>query len=302
MNLPPFTLVHNPDVQRDDFAKAFSTLKRRVPRLLANLERSRPQLAASVVVSTLIRSVAGGSALGLALEALELVNQEMSRAEKVVAVGIWDLETRAGNIPELLEALNRAQPTFTFFEVQAAIPSGIVSQQQKVCAWAESRLGRKLLPDEREQIGINIIADEVYPRADKVRKDLGLDYLVAISPYMIAFQNGEKIYWNHFSMDQARVSIISTAQLRTLAHGVGRPFEVAVAALMLSSVLVGLNPQLHYHDDTGCLFDFNEDRYTFATTINRPRIEESCLKQVKPQFRKAASVLVEAVGRYGKPK
>jgi hypothetical protein len=300
MKLPPFTLVHNPGVQRGAFAKTFAVLKRRVPKSVIDLEKTRPRLAASVLASTLMRSVQGGSALDSTFQALEVVKWNMSRAEKVVAVGIWDLETRAGNVPDLLESLNTAQPTFTFFEVQAAIPSGIVSQRQKVVAWAESKMRVKLPPEVRDQIGLNIIADEVLPRAERVRHDLGLDYLVAITPYMLAGEDGNAVYWNHFSTAQGDVSIISTAQLRELAEAVGRPFEVAVAALLLSSLLVGLNPTLGFHSDTGCLFDYNGARDTFANTIAKPRIETDCLKLIRPKFRKAAVALVEAIEKYGK--
>jgi hypothetical protein len=298
MKLPPFTLVHNPGVPRGTFVKTYATLKRREPNLVFALERIRPRLAASVLGSTMIRSVPDGSVLDSTLEALELVQSEMSRGEKVLAVGIWGLETRAGNIPDLLEALNAAQATFTFFEVQAAIPAGLVSQRQKVLAWAESKLGRKLPSKESQHIRLNVIADEVFPRAEKVRQDLGLDYLVAITPYMIAGEDSEEIYWNHFSMAQGDVSIISTAQLRELAQTAGRPFEVALAALMISSLLVGLNPRLGFHSDNGCLFDYNGGRHTLAGTIAKPRIEGDCLKLIKPRFREAASSLVEAVEKY----
>jgi hypothetical protein len=299
MKLPPFTLVHNPRVQKRTLAEAFSTLKQRVPKLVTDLEHIRPQLTASVLASVLFRAVPGGSAISSTLEALKLVKHEMTRAKKVVAVGIWDLETRAGNVPELLEALNTAQPMFTFFEVQAAIPSGIVSQRQKIVAWAESRLGRKLLSKDIEQISQNIISDEIIPRADKIRRDLGLDYLVAITPYMIAGEDGDEIYWNHFSMAQGHVSMVSTAQLREMAQSVDRPFEAAVAVLIVSSLLVGLNADLGFHPDSGCLFDYNGARHTLTNTIAKPRIEGDCLKLVKPRFKEAASALVEAVARYG---
>ena len=295
----PFHAYTQPRRPKGCFAKTFATLKQRVPRLVTDLEKIRLRLAASMLASTMMRSVPGGSVFDSTLQALKLVKWEMSRAEKVVAVGIWDLETRAGNVPDLLESLNAAQPTFTFFEVQAAIPSGIVSQQQKVVAWAESKMGVKLPLEVRDQIGLNIIADEVFPRAEQVRHDLGLDYLVAITPYMIAGEDDEEIYWNHFSMAQGHVSIISTAQVREMAQAVGRPFEVGVAALMLSSLLVGLNPRLGFHADSGCLFDYNGARHTFASTIAKPRIEADCLKLVTPKFRDAASALVEAVEKYG---
>ena len=91
----------------------------------------------------------------------------------------------------------------------------------------------------------------------------------------------------------------STAQLRELAQAAGRPFEVAVAVLILSSLLVGLSPRLGFHPDTGCLFDYNESRTTLTKSIFNPVIEEECLELLVPRFREPALALVAAVKKYG---
>src|SRR3954447_13481785 len=158
MKLPPFTLVHTPEGPQSGSAR----------------DKLRATLAASL----------DSGVLGKA--SLERVDKELNRSGKVETAGIWDLGAWVGGLPGVVEAMNKAQPELVIFEVQAAVPAGLVSQPDRIAQWAEERLARKLRRSERAEMQTAIIDAELFPFAEQVRKDVGVDYLVALTSDSIA--------------------------------------------------------------------------------------------------------------------
>jgi hypothetical protein len=71
-----------------------------------------------------------------------------------------------------------------------------------------------------------------------------------------------------------------------------RPLEAALGRILISILLVALNPRLVYHSNTVCLFDFNEEREreerererereTIVNSIREARIDANCMKAIR---------------------
>ena len=264
MKLPEFTLVH----------------------------RGGPPTAKARVKAT--RGVGAGRPTGaspaeLAKEALPAVASGAQR------VGIWDLGAYVGRLPQVIEAVNRAQNELAFFEALAAMPAGTVSQPERVRAWARELGGPRRMPG----LEANVIAEDFYRRAEKVRRDLGIDYLAGVTAKLIADEDDDQVYYNLFAAATKRLILVSSYDLRKYAAKAGRPFEAAVVGLVVAEVLALRNRRLEFHSENrGCLFDYNEDRASIVKVLKDPRIEDSCLQKIAPAQRTAAVALVEALRRY----
>lgn len=287
MKLPPFTLVHTRSPGLHD-----ATFKERAGVALGHLRRSlRETLAASVKNGVLEAA------------AVRLVGEEMQRQKHVKTVGVWDLGAWVGRLPEVIETLNKAQAALVIFEIQAAIPSGLSSRKDRVAFWARKALGRKLRNAERDHLSDAIIDDEFFAIAEPVRRDVGVDYLIGITPESIAGKEKEDdtVYSDlFFSGDGGRVSLISTSDLRKFGKHAGRPFEFAVAFVFLGALLSMLNPKVAMHDDRGCLFDFNYERRKIVPGLRSPMIEDQCMKDIRASYRETAKALIHALSQYGK--
>jgi hypothetical protein len=228
-----------------------------------------------------------------AREALVAPGAAVSQARRV---GIWDLSAYVGHLPAVIDALNASQQDLVFYEAIAALPVGTVSQPERVRAWSKARTGSSRLPGVEE----NVIADDFFRRAGVVRRDLGLDYLAGITSRLVADEDEEELYWNLFSTHRGKLLLVSSAGLREYARRAGRPFEYAVAGVILAQLMEAIHPRLRFHEDRGCIFDYNEDRAGIVKMLRAPRIEESCLKLMKPAGRAAALAMVEALRQYAK--
>jgi hypothetical protein len=211
-------------------------------------------------------------------------------------VGIWDLGAYVGRLPAIIEALNASQQDFVFYEAIAAVPAGTVSQPERVRAWARELTGSGRLPGVEQ----NVIAEDFFRRAGVVRRDLRLDYLAGITSHLIADEGAEDIRWNLFSTYRGKLVLVSSAGLREYAQRAGRPFEYAVAGVILAQLMGAVHPRLGFHDDRGCIFDYNEDRAGIVKMLKAPRIDDQCLKLMKPAGRKTALAMVEALRQYAK--
>ncbi len=237
-----------------------------------------------------------------------LANKSASKT-RVQQIGVWDLGAWVGGLPHVIEALNGSQPRFTFFEVQAALPAGLRSSEEKLRAFAKEELRRKLTRSEKENSQSAILDDDFLPRAEIVRRDLGIDYLVAISPAPLAgiFKpKGEPrtIYFDFFLTSSGQTAVVSVDGLRKLAARAQRPYEMAVGYVVLGAALVGLagGDELDFHDeDRGCLFDFNEDRRSIVPALRSPSIEESCVRKMRPRYRSAALAMIRSLDEYRPP-
>jgi hypothetical protein len=151
---------------------------------------------------------------------------------------------------------------------------------------------------DRRELGLNIITDDLYEPTEQIRRGLELDYLIGLTPYMIAFVEDGEPHWNYFVWWQKRVVLASTYELREFAMKAQCPFEVAVAAVALSGFLAQINPRVEFHENTGCMFDFNEDRSTIVRNLKDLKIEEACMKKILLKYRIAVTSLLDALRQF----
>jgi hypothetical protein len=212
-------------------------------------------------------------------------------------VGIWDLGAYVGRLPAVIDVLNASQRDLVFYEAIAALPAGTVSRPERVRAWSQERTGSRRLPGVED----NVIAEDFFRRATVVRRDLGLDYLAGITSRLVADEDEGEIYWNLFSTCRGKLVLVSSSGLREYAQQAGRPFEYAVAGVILAQLMAALHPRLAFHQETrGCLFDYHEDRSGIVQVLKDPRIDEECLARMTPKVRTMATAMVEALRQYAK--
>ena len=299
MNRPTFTLVHRGPVATKTGTESIARLAQELPELQNALGTFRPkhrQLKSTLLASL---SILDASHLVSAAKKIHAITAEFQRQPSVTTVGVWDLGARVARLPELIERMNSAQPTFVFFEIEAGIPAGLISQPERMVTWATERLGKPLRPDQREDMVRNLIANDFFPRAESVRTDLGVDYLVGLTPSMVAGEgNHGQVYWNHFSTFERHAVLASVQDLRSFAKDAGRPFESLIGGVIVAQLFVAMfyDRGLGFHrEDRGCLFDYNESRVSIVEVAKNPRIEPECLKMIPPAFRNSATALVEAL-------
>lgn len=216
---------------------------------------------------------------------------------KSFTVGIWDVNSLVGDLALLASTLNKAQSQLRFFEVSGAVPAGLISDQARVVAWLGEH-HRRVTGRKKSDIEENTIAEDFYPQARKLRLQLGLDSIVGLTSSMIAFDEGGQIEYNYFAScedKQKREMLVSTYDLRKYARLAGVSLEAAIGGVLLSIVLVALNPKLEYHDNTGCIFDFNEDRDTIVDSLRAAKVDAGCLKKMRPALREPAEAMVQAL-------
>lgn len=301
MNSQKFTLVHRGSLPAKLAKSTIERIEQTLPSLKDAFARFKP--AQQKLKSVLAAEMSNLSAehISAAAAKIETIRAELERQQKTISVGVWDIGARVAWLSKLIEHLNAAQPAFVFFEVEAGIPSGLISQPERVIAWAKDALGKNWKSSYRKDMESNVIANDFFPRADKVRADLGLDYIVGVTPGMVAGEEDDgNVYWNHFSTFEKRSILVSVQDLRAFAKKAGRPFEALVGHVTIAQLLVAQSYSrgLSFHEDRGCLFDYNESRESIVTAAQHPNIEPACLKLIAPSIRESALKLAEALNTF----
>jgi hypothetical protein len=158
--------------------------------------------------------------------------------------------------------------------------------------------GIKISRSAKMEISRNIIADEFFRFAERMRVDLGLDYLIGITPAMIAGSDHGEVFWNHFSIGAGKMILLSTADLRELASRAERPYEIAIGNLLVRQLIQMLSPKIDCHEDRGCLFDCDANRGGVIDNIKKPMIEKACLEKIPAPIRQSAQSLIAALSTY----
>ncbi|MEP7147956.1 MAG: hypothetical protein ABI857_03650 [Acidobacteriota bacterium] len=235
---------------------------------------------------------------------VEPVVAELSRQAKVMTVALWDLDSRVGNLPTVIKSLNDSQPAITFFELQGApVPAGLVNRPAYMINWLRSLTDKRLSKADKELIGENMNANDFYEGARVIRKNTGVDYLVGITPYMIAGETEDEVFWNRFSNSSARMLLVSSYGLRDYADAAARPVEAAIALLFIAALAVAINRRLDYHDgpDTGCLVDHNVERSNIVACIRELKIDAVCLKKFEKKNREPFVAMLESLRSFTNP-
>jgi hypothetical protein len=223
------------------------------------------------------------------------LSEALAARGATTTIGLWDLRSRI-RLSGLVDRLNAAQTGYTFFEVFAGVPAGLIRSKDGMLEWAEKAMKRRLRADEEGALLLNTVADEFFPRAEAVRGDLGVDYLLGLTPSMVAGQSGAEVYWNHISSSHEHVTLASSADFREFARSAGRPVEAVVGVVAVAALLVSVIPKLEYHDpNRHCLFDYNANRVSLADVVRDPRIDDVCLAKIPTKIRGHALALVKAL-------
>jgi hypothetical protein len=217
-------------------------------------------------------------------------------------IGVWDLGAWLGQLPKLLDAMSVAQPRYAFFAVEATVPVGMIRARESVIPWIKENTDEELAEEDRSEIENNMIANDFFAIGETVRKDLEVDYLVGVTPSMVAGESEDgEIYWNHFSSFEGKCVLASTYDLRSFARETKRPFELFLAGIIVAQLLTAQfwGSGLGFHrQNRGCLFDYNEDRASIMDKIDKVEIEPGCLKRIGPEFRDAAVALAKFLRVY----
>ena len=315
MKISPFTLIYQPrqgglrsanDAPRaagalpdaglaPDTAGRLKSVREQSPDLAAALDSVNPNLRRTLIASTYAQEAAAPDEP--VEDKLRHVCTDLRRVKKVVTVAIWDLDARVGGLGRLINKLNEAQPAFTFFELQAPLPAGLVIHADNFSSWARKRLGKRV--GKGAGFENNFMFDDFKKFAQVVRKNSGVDYLIGVTQHMVAWTDGDDMYWNYFTASDAKIILISAFNVREYAQQAGRPFEVAVAGMAVAEVLSALNSKVEYHpENRGCLFDQNLQRDTIVESIRQARIEPGCLKLIDKKYREAAGSLTDVLRDY----
>jgi hypothetical protein len=215
-------------------------------------------------------------------------------------IGVWSLDDWLADLGGLIDRLNGVQSTFAFYEVDAAVPAGLISQPERVAAWYREAKGRKPRKSIQENLADNLIAEEFFSLAEKVRTDLTLDYVIGVTPSMVAGTDEKEIYWNHFSTFSGRTVLASSYQLHDFVSETGWPLAAFLGKIIISQLLVALMwPKLYFHPDTGCLFDYDASRVSLKRKVMDPHIEPDCVKKLKPEYVPSALAFVDLLRSYG---
>lgn len=234
----------------------------------------------------------------VATQMSELLDESHQTANSV-HVGLWDLGAFLGFLPRVIEAMNHVQDRFLFVEVLAAVPGGLISQPQRVEKWAAEHIG-PLSEEDRKDLLENIIAEDFFPRAERIRRDTRVHYLVGITPSMVAWKDDKGPHWNYISTCENRLLLVSVHDFPAFARKARRPFEALVAWAVLAQLLVAMHyPKIGFHYEIrGCLFDYHEERWTIGNALKKGRIDPACLEAIPPRDRAAVQALVKVLHHY----
>ncbi|HYG10130.1 MAG TPA: hypothetical protein VD835_09300 [Pyrinomonadaceae bacterium] len=270
------------------------------PDLAEAIGSLNPKLGQTLLASSFAPE--GGQDMSEAIARLSPVINDIRQGGQAVTVAVLDIDARVGRLLYVLEQLNASQPVFTFFDLQAPLPAGLVIRSDSFDSWARHRAKvKRVKASDKEQFQDNLMFNDFYKYAQVVRKTAGVDYLVGVTQYMVAGEEDGEYYWNYFSTAFKHVILVSAYDLREYARASGRPFEVAVAGVMLAQLLEEMNRRVEYHEDRGCLFDMNVSRVSIIEALKQGRIEPDCLAKIEPKYRPAAEAMMETLRSYTRP-
>lgn len=232
-------------------------------------------------------------------QSVKRITEELARSDKVLRVGIIDLGAWVTALPTLVERLNESQSMFTLFEILAPIPGGLVKTTEGFKKWLAEQPGEPIAEMAAEDASApQMIFDDFHVVAKDIRIGMGLDMLIAFTPYMVAGTQDGHPFWNHFTATEGGCILISVTDLREYADQAVRPFEAAVGVLLVSSLFVTIIEDLDFHDvDTGCIFDYNQRRESLVDTIKEMMIDKECFAKMDLLQMQAAKSMLSVLKR-----
>lgn len=285
----PFTLVYRPALTNKE------RMRRAVAEALSqNASLLGGQFGKVLAAQTFLSDAADTSDSAARYNA---VVNDLQRRPRVVRAGVWDLGAMIGFLADVLEQVNEAQSAITFFQVRAGVPFGLRRSPEGMRTWLRAQ-GVQLTSRNRSEIEANFLADDFFPQADRVRRELALDYIIGITPLMIAGST-PKAYWNYIGTSSGQTILVSAYDLPRFAAEAKRPIEACVGMLIAALLLDELNPRISHHAETrGCLFDRNDDRESIVESLRLLRIDDECRTLLRPNLRESSLAIADTLRRY----
>jgi hypothetical protein len=216
-------------------------------------------------------------------------------------IGIWDVDVNAGFLYRVLDTLNHCQKLFKFRRVEATVPMGLTIAGTRIREIAKKYGGN---PDDPD-IAKNTFAGDILKVARPMVKSLEVDLLVCVVAPMImdrltkARDGVNGIGWNFFSTSDADVAIVSAYNLRNYAAGANRPFEAALAAVVLGAVLAAVFNKVKFHNETrGCILDYCENRGDIVEMLRALDICQESLAQLPESAWDTVRKMLQAIKEY----
>jgi hypothetical protein len=309
MKLSPFTLVYKPYEKSQESAEgsnsSSSPTKTRVRYLLeeSSSEAKRNLLKASVQFLSL-NAESDDDEAGERMSAFETLAADLGKSSNVVTVGLWDLGTRAGNLPKIVSRLNEGQKTFTFYDLQAPVPAGLISRRERILSWAEKHGGRKPQKINFAAHETNVIADDFFDYARQIRHYFNLAYVVGIVPQRITnLEVDNHVAVNRYAASSGRAGkgrycLLSAYNLRRQAKETERNFEASVALLVVCQMLIALSKTLTYDSPKNCIFNCVANEPKRVAALKEFEIGADCLNQVSPLYQQSAGDLMRILREY----
>jgi hypothetical protein len=203
-----------------------------------------------------------------------------ARGKPRFRIGIWDIDVYAGFLFRVLEKLNDGQHLFGFTRIEATVPMGLTLSGDRTRQLVKGFGGDPNDPD----IASNVFALDVLNASKPMRSSLDVDVLACVvSPMIMDYVDveGTSLGWNFFSTARKGAIVVSAYDLRTYAARAKRPFEAALASVVLASALCSVFAQVEYHPETrGCLLDYCENRDDIVLMLRKLHVCEQTLQQI----------------------
>ncbi len=186
--------------------------------------------------------------------------------------------------------------------VDGSVPRSITFGGESTLDWARKMLGPQVEGKE-QSLRKNIVAENLHTLGQSAINDFGLDLVVLFTKWMIADIRGAKVLWNYFSVSESNCIIVSAADVREFAKSANRSFEVALASMMISQLVVELHPsEVDFHRECrGCMLDFSETRVTLVDTFAALEFEQECLETIPQPTRDAVEKMTTVLRESPRP-
>jgi hypothetical protein len=216
-------------------------------------------------------------------------------------IGIWDIDVNAGFLYRVLDLLNHRQKLFKFQRIEATVPMGLTLAGTRTREIAKQYAANPQDAND-PNIAKNTFAGDILKVARPMVKSLDVDLLVCVVAPMImdwVTRVRGPIGWNYFSTSYADVAIVSAYDLRSYASQAHRPFEAALATVVLGAVLAAVFNKVEFHDETrGCILDYCEDRGDIVETLKAIDICQETLAQIPSSAQDSVRKMLSAIKEY----
>lgn len=291
-----YAAISNPNAETIDRAVLKVLSSARLKRAYSNLDENFKEALRNSLTTKELRDDGRVKSVEVNPQ-IKDITEDLAREDRVRRVAIIDFGSWVGGLPLLMERLNKAQSMFTLFEIVTPLPAGLVKTPQGFRDWVKAQWPSSLRKLKVAGAKPQMIFEDFYIAAENIRLSRSFDIVVVLTPYRVAaVDSDEKLVWDLFMASDENVALLSTDDVRRYAEEANRPFEAAVGMLLVASLFTAVNEGLNYHKiDTGCIFDYNDDRDSLKASIANLAIDNDCLALMAADEVQAAKSMLTAL-------